>query len=158
MGCIESPVTAINRVRFNPIKSVDGVADIVRLSKSGSYTIYALTKRGTVYTNGSIGRNMSLSGATEEYATALLGLGLISKPELRVHKQWITALRAWRNVNDDISRFNERCERLGIVLDNKQTARIVAARAEAEKTLDDVRTAARRLNADRQAAEAKSKS
>ena len=155
MGCLESPVQAINRVRFNPLKTVDGVADVARITKSGSWVIYILTKRGAVYTNGSMGRSISLTGSTGEEATALLGLGLITKAELRVHKQYIAALRTWRNAHDDVRRFEERCGRLGITLTADQKAKVEAANEEAEQALKNVRIAATRLNADRQAREAK---
>lgn len=155
MGCLESPVNAISRVRFNAMKSVDGVSDVARITKSGTWVIYVLTKRGAVYTNGNMGRSISLTGSTGDEAAALQGLGLITKAELQAHKKWIAALRAWRNVNDDLRRFNERCENLGIVLTADQTAKAEAAREAAELVLKNARTSAQRLNADRQAREAK---
>lgn len=155
MGCLESPVQAIANVRFNAMKTADGVSDVTRITKSGAWVIYALTKRGAVYTNGSMGRSIHLTGSTGDEAAALLGLGLITKAELRAHKQWVLALKAWRNANDDVRRFEERCGRLGITLTADQKAKAEAAREEAEQALKDARIAAQRLNADRSAREAK---
>lgn len=161
MGYLDSPVHAVERVRFNPIKSVEGVTDIVRLTKTGSTfpgSVFILTKRGAVYTNDSLGRNMCLTGRTNEYAAALAGLGLITKDELRVHKGWVAARKAWEDTHDMLKRFKERAHALGIILTPEQVATCDKEQANADRALETVRIAARRLNADRLAAEAKSKS
>jgi hypothetical protein len=154
MGSIDSPVTAISRVRFNPMKSSDGVADVARITKSGNWCIYVLTKRGAVYTNGSMGRSISLTGSTGEEATALHGLGLITKTELRVHKQYIAALKAWRDIRHRIDRFEKEAEQFGIPLMEAHKDKFARLMQEAEAALKATRIEAQRLNAERQAREA----
>lgn len=97
MGCIQSPLTAIARVKFVKRRgTVVPAGAACRLGRYG-YIQYVLTKRGTVQTHGRLseeGYLMSPEGPHAEAVRALVDFGLVTKEEEALHMSWLQAVLA----------------------------------------------------------------
>lgn len=124
MGHLHSCVKEIEDANWNRFPT-KGLFNISKLFRIGG-TVFAITKNGTLYTDGNMCKNMILTDhqVTNPCVVALKRLGVITAKQLQEHQDWCKRYQENTNIYYALKYDAEKFERVGVKFTKSQLAKI----------------------------------
>ena len=153
MGHVISTVRRIDETQFHRLELTKGIGNVDRITRTPNGALYILTKTGEVYTSARVGTSVAYCGECREEVGALLGLGVITRPEAQAHFHHEAATKVWRDLRHRFLHVTNILREVPLAKQVRKALEVAANKelAKACRGIDATRRGAQVCNAAREA-------